>query len=109
MTGTAISAVFFFLRYLLPSIPRPIAWSGVAAGVVVLILDTGFEMKLTFSVVSLYLLGFLIIGLATYLAINKDHDSSETSSPAKNQMGEVKNAGGIITQDQKGDNSISKK
>jgi hypothetical protein len=111
--GVGISIVFAFVRWAVPVMPKPIAWAGVVAGIVIVLVDLFMpDFKLTIPAIALFLIGMVCIGGAVHLAMKPKQNADagiDQPSPSGNQMGTVKNNRGIVTQDQKGDNAINSK
>jgi hypothetical protein len=109
--GVGIAVLFAFLRWALPALPKPIAWSGVIAGaIIVLVAWTMPQMNITLPAIVLFLVGAACLGGAVHLALKpKNSALSATSGSAGSVMGNVHDNTGIITQGQQGDNSIGRK
>jgi hypothetical protein len=111
--GVAISVIFAFLRWALPVMPKPVAWSGVVAGLLILLAAMFMlELNITLPAIGLFLVGKLCSGGAIYLSMGPKEGggtSAASGVPATNKMGTVKNNRGIVTQGQKGDNAINSK
>jgi hypothetical protein len=109
--GAAISIIFAFVRWAIPTMPKSIAWSGVAAGLVVLLTAWLMpQMNLTLPVIALFLLGTIFIGGAVHLAMKpKTQDQAPLVGTPGNTMGNVNGNKGITTQGQQGDNSMERK
>jgi hypothetical protein len=109
--GIGISVLFAFSRWAVPAMPKPIGWSGVLAGVIIIVVVwTMPQMNITLPVIALFLLGSICLGGAVHLALKpKNPASSATSDSSGNKMGDVRGNKGIITQGQQGDNSIGRK
>lgn len=109
--GAAVSIIFAFLRWAVPAMPRQIAWSGVIAGIVILLVGWLMpQMNITLPVIALFLLGTIFIGGAVHLAMKpKTPDEASVGGTSGNTMGNVNGNDGIITQGQHGDNSLDRK
>jgi hypothetical protein len=87
-----------------------ISEAGIVAGILMLI--TGIAMphlNFTLPVLGLFLIGCLCIGAAVHLATrDAPQPGPAKAGPAMNTVGNVTNNSGITTQDQKGNNAISK-
>jgi hypothetical protein len=114
--GLGISVTFFFVRYAVPAMPRIVAWAGVLAGIVVMLAEMlNPAMKPPLSSVALFVIGVLCLGGATHLYVHRN-DAKQAEKPGAaqdagnngNQMGDVDNNKGVITQGQRGNNTISK-
>lgn len=95
--------------------PRPIAWSGVAAGVLILLADIiEPQMNITIPAIFSFLIGAILMGLGIYLSLPVKSDSSENpvaagSSTPMNRTEGINGNRGIITQGQSGGEiSVSK-
>jgi hypothetical protein len=109
--GIGISVLFAFLRWAIPAMAKPIAWSGVIAGLIIMVVAwTMPQMNISLPVIALFVCGSICIGGAIYLAFKpKSPAPSVTSSSPGNVMGNVHGNTGIITQGQQGDNSVGRK
>jgi hypothetical protein len=108
--GVAMAVIFAFLRWAIPAMPRPIAWSGVIAGLAVLVAAVApIYMNLSLPVIALFLIGAICIGGAVHLALTPKVPVSAAAPAAGNTMGDIHGNTGIITQGQQGDNSIDRK
>lgn len=94
--------------------PRPVAWGGVIGGLLVLLVAIApIHMNLSPPVIALFLVGAICIGGAVHLAL-KPKAPTQSPAPAApaaagNTMGNINGNNGIITQGQKGDNSIDRR
>ena len=109
--GVAMAVIFAFLRWAIPAIPRTIAWSGVVAGLIVLLAAIGpIPMNLSLPVIALFLVGAICIGGAVHLAFKPKvpvSAAAPAAGPAAgNTMGDINGNTGIITQGQEGNNYI---
>jgi hypothetical protein len=110
--GAAISIIFAFFRWAVPAMSKPIAWSGVAAGIAILIAAWAMpQMNITLPVIALFLFGAICIGGAVHLAMKpKPTDQpGAVAGTSGNTMGNIDGNTGIITQGQHGDNTIDRK
>jgi hypothetical protein len=109
--GVGIAVLFAFLRWALPAMPKAIAWSGVIAGaIIVSVAWTMPQMNITLPVIALFVFGAICVGGAVHLALKpKNLDSGAVSSGSGNTIGDVHGNTGIITQGQRGDNTIERK
>jgi hypothetical protein len=110
-SGVAISVISTFIRWALPVVPKPIAWGGVGAGIVVLLAVWALpQMNITLPAVGLFLIGVLCIGGAVNMSLRPNPTQNESGAAASttNQAGDVPNNSGIVTQGQRGDNAIGK-
>jgi hypothetical protein len=111
-SGVAISVIFAFIRWAMPVMPKPIAWSGVGAGIVVLLADwMSPQMNITLPAIGLFLVGALCIGIAVNMSIRPKPTQNEPGASASttNQIDGVTNNSGVVTQGQRGDNAIGSK
>jgi hypothetical protein len=110
--GVAISVIFAFVRWAIPVMPKPVAWSGVGAGIIVLVADGLIpQMNITLPAIGLFLVDALCIGGAINLSLSAKptrHDPVAVAPPV-NRMGDVNNNTGVVTQGQRGDNAIGSK
>jgi hypothetical protein len=111
-SGAAISVISTFIRRAMPIVPKPIAWSGAGAGVLVLVADGLIpQMNITLPAIGLFLVGALCIGGAINLTFKPKPAPSDPVAAVSttNQAGDVTNNSGIVTQGQRGDNAIGSK
>ena len=111
--GPAISLLCWFLRYRLPTMRKHIADGGIVAGALLIIADLMVpEMKPNVLAAGLLLIGLLFVGGALDVWLNQKPGAPVRAGSAsiepKNNMGGVSENEGIVTQGQRGDNSISK-
>lgn len=109
--GVGLTVLFAFARWRFPAVPRYIADAGILAGALMVLAGMTLpQLNLTLPVLGLFLAGCLCLGAAAHLAIKEKPRPTVASPPsaATNTMGNVKNEGGIVTQDQQGDNAIRK-
>lgn len=110
--GLGVSVAFFFVRYAMPAMPKIVAWAGVLAGIVVMLAEMlDPVMKPPLGSVVLFVIAALCLGGAAHLYIHRSgaiQPANPGTAQGGNQMGNVSGNTGIVTQDQKGDNSISK-
>jgi hypothetical protein len=109
--GVAISIISIFLRYAVPAMPNPIAWSGVAAGALILMANlTMPQLNIGLPGIALFLVGALFIGAAIHLTLKpKVPDSGVVTDAEPNTIGDIHGNSGIITQGQEGNNRIDPK
>jgi len=80
-SGVGISIIFAFLRWAIPSMPKPLAWSGITAGALILLAGVIMpQLDLSLSAVGLFLVGCLCIGGSAYVAINPPANAREGPS-----------------------------
>jgi hypothetical protein len=106
-TGVGVSVISLFLRYAVGIMPKAVAWTGVAIGVLIVVLDS-FGMKLGMGVIILYVIGALCIGWALHLTFWTGSKPVATLAPSGNTIGDINGNQGIITQEQTGDNRMAK-
>lgn len=82
--GVAISIIFGFVRWAVPAMPKSIAWCGVAAGVIVLLVDLLVpEMKPSIPAILLFLAGALLIGLSIHVSLQSSRLANVSNENAK--------------------------
>jgi len=80
--GLGISIIFAFLRWAYPTVPRPVAWSGVIAGALIILLGLAMpHLNLTPASIGLFLIGCLCVGGAAYLAVVRSDRQVVPSAP----------------------------
>jgi hypothetical protein len=109
--GAAISIIFAFARWAVPAMPKPVAWSGVVAGIAILIATWAIpQMNISLPVIALFLFGAICVGGAAYLAMKpKTIEQAPVAAAPRNTMGNVDGNTGIITQGQQGNNTMERK
>ena len=106
--GLGTSVAFYFSRYIWSTIPRAISVAGFVGGLV--ILAAGFlGLKPPHLAAVLFLIGLLFIGGAIHVLLGRqDGSGGNGKKPGANQVGDIPNNQGIVTQGQTGDNRLSK-
>lgn len=79
--GVGISIIFAFLRWAFPTVPKPIAWSGVTAGALLILVGISMP-QLNFTPLSIgsFLAGCVLIGAAVHLAMRPNQASKIAAS-----------------------------
>jgi xanthosine utilization system XapX-like protein len=108
--GTAVSILFAFLRYRFPTMGKHTAEAGIAAGILLIIADIMVpDMRPALPAAAMFLIGCLCIGASIDLWINQNKTGDKIPSPINsNNLSNVNNNRGIVTQSQNGDNTLSK-
>jgi hypothetical protein len=111
-SGVAISVISTFVRWAFPVVPKPVAWSGVIAGFVVLVADGLLpQMNITLPAIGLFLVGVLCIAGAVNMSLHPKptEEGPGAAATTTNRIGDVTNNSGVVTQGQRGDNAIGPK
>jgi hypothetical protein len=108
--GLAFSFAFGFAKWAWPTMPKPVAWSGIIGGAMVFIACLIWpDMKISAPAILLFLAGSLCYGGAWHFAFSSapkpEPTKTENIAPT-HSIGDVKDNQGIITQGQHGDNAI---
>jgi hypothetical protein len=78
-SGVAITVISTFIRWALPVVPKPIAWSGVGTGIAVLLaVWTLPQMNITLPAVGLFLVGVLCIAGAVNMSLRPKSTPART-------------------------------
>jgi hypothetical protein len=82
-SGVGISIIFAFLRWAFPTAPKSLAWSGIAAGALILLMSVAMpQFNPSLPAVGLFLAGCLCFGGSAYLAFNPPASAKGTESSA---------------------------